>query len=175
MSWYTDKKNVSKSDSASPDLDTLSKWLTILEPVIRDETTGEIICVFANQVGTEGEIAYTGTSAVFGVYRSDVNFYGILGHGNEELLIVDTKQPARRRIIREKGRLSFVDANIQKFFPRSPLSKPRNTSRAVVYRDRSLVRKDGISIPESSRSSKSRSLSISKLACDVNTQRANPG
>jgi hypothetical protein len=142
MSWYTNKKNASKSDSASPDLDTLSKLLIILEPVIRNETTDEIICVFANQVGTEGEFAYTGTSAVFGIYRGDVNVYGILGHGNEDLLIVDTKQPARRRIITVEGGPWFVDLH--------PSSKRRNTSRAVVNRGRSLPRNDGISIPESS-------------------------
>jgi protein N-terminal amidase len=45
-------------------METLSYWLSRIEPLIRAETEGEIIVVFANRTGTEEEAVYAGTSAV---------------------------------------------------------------------------------------------------------------
>jgi hypothetical protein len=126
MSSFVEAARSNKPSPNEPDLDTLSKWLVRLEPIIRDETKGEIICVFANRTGHEDEILYTGTSAVLGIHRGQVKVYGMLGCGEEELLIVDTNQPAQRKLVREIT-LSFVDVP-QKFFVRTPSAKLRNTS-----------------------------------------------
>lgn len=73
-----------------PDLETLTYWVTRLEPLIRAENTGEIIVVFANRCGIEGNATYAGTSAVLGIEDGEVSVYGLLGRGEKELLVVDT-------------------------------------------------------------------------------------
>jgi hypothetical protein len=74
-------------------MDALSFWLARLEPVIRAETEGEITIVLANRTGIENEAVYAGTSAVIGILAGEVKLYGILGRGENELLIVDTEKP----------------------------------------------------------------------------------
>lgn len=77
-----------------PDLDTLSYWVQRLEPLLRQKTGGgeeeEVMVVFANRCGIEGQVLYAGTSAVVGVRGGTVSVYGILGRGTEKLLVVDT-------------------------------------------------------------------------------------
>jgi protein N-terminal amidase len=80
-------------------METLSYWLTRLEPIIRAETEGEIICVFANRTGTEEEAVYAGTSAVLGIQDGEVKVYGILGRGEKELLVVDTNKRPQAKLI----------------------------------------------------------------------------
>lgn len=63
-----------------------------LEPVIRTESDEEVIVVFANRCGTEGETLYAGTSAVIGIRGGEVNIYGLLGRCEKNLLVVDTNQ-----------------------------------------------------------------------------------
>jgi hypothetical protein len=70
---------------------TLSHWMKRLEPVIRAGREGEIICVFANRPRTESGLVYTGTSTVLGIKGGQVIVYGMLGHGEEKLLVVDTE------------------------------------------------------------------------------------
>lgn len=82
-------------------METLSYWLARLEPVIRAETEGEIIVVLCNRCGTEDDVVYAGTSAVFGIHGGEVEVYGILGRGERELLIVDTKQRPEAKLISE--------------------------------------------------------------------------
>lgn len=80
-------------------METLSYWVSRLEPIIRAEGEEEIIVVFANRSGTEGLAVYAGTSAVLGVQDGEVRVYGILGRGERELLVVDTsKRPAAHLI-----------------------------------------------------------------------------
>jgi len=108
-----------RSDSRSPedpDLCTLSEWLARLEPIIRDDTKDETICVFANRVETEGDTVFAGTSAVLGLRNGEVHVYGMLGKGEEGLLIADISQRAKRYIIKQGSTVSIVDA-AQKFFP----------------------------------------------------------
>ena len=71
-------------------METLSYWLARLEPIIRVEDVGEVVVVFANRCGQEGQALYAGTSVVMGIDKGVVTVYGILGRGEEDLLMVDT-------------------------------------------------------------------------------------
>lgn len=82
-------------------METLSYWLSRLEPLIRDEGEEEIICVFANRCGVEEEAVYSGTSSVLGIQSGEVKVYGILGRGEKELLVVDTSKRAQMQLISE--------------------------------------------------------------------------
>lgn len=82
-------------------METLSYWLARIEPLIRAETEGEIIVVFANRTGTEEEAVYAGTSAVLGIQAGEVKVYGILGRGEKELLVVDTSKRPQAKLISE--------------------------------------------------------------------------
>lgn len=46
--------------------------------------------MFCNRTGTEGNITYSGTSAVIGIQDGEVKVYGLLGRGSKELLVVNT-------------------------------------------------------------------------------------
>jgi protein N-terminal amidase len=100
MAWLTreDPRSYSRSPK-DPDMKTLSYWLARIEPLIRAETEGEIIVVFANRTGIEEEAVYTGTSAVLGIQAGEVKVYGILGRGEKELLVVDTNKRPQAKLI----------------------------------------------------------------------------
>jgi len=102
MAWLTreDPRAYSRVPR-EPDMETLSYWLARLEPVIRAETVGEIIVVFANRCGTEDEAVYAGTSTVLGINAGEVKVYGILGRGERELLVVDTSRPPQAKLVSE--------------------------------------------------------------------------
>jgi len=100
MAWLTlDEPRPYSRFPNEPDMQTLSYWLSRLEPIIRDESVGEIIVVFANRTGSEDEVLYAGTSAVLGIDAGEVKVYGILGRGERELLIVDTSLSPKARLI----------------------------------------------------------------------------
>ena len=69
---------------------SLYYWLARLEPLIRGEIEGEIIVVLANRCGSEDDTVYVGSSCVLGIDDGEINVYGILGRGEEKLLVVDT-------------------------------------------------------------------------------------
>ncbi|CAG8951966.1 hypothetical protein HYFRA_00000701 [Hymenoscyphus fraxineus] len=100
MAWLTREDittfSVAQND---PDMETLSYWLSRLEPLIRAETVGEIIVVLANRCGNEGEVVYAGTSTVLGIQAGEVKVYGILGRGEKELLVVDTDRRPKAKLI----------------------------------------------------------------------------
>jgi protein N-terminal amidase len=100
MAWLTreDPRSYSRSPK-DPDMETLSYWLARIEPLIRAETQGEIIVIFANRTGAEEEAVYTGTSAVLGVQAGEVKVYGILGRGEKELLVVDTSNRPQAKLV----------------------------------------------------------------------------
>lgn len=102
MAWLTreDARSYSRCPK-DPDMETLSYWLARMEPLIRAETEGEIICVFANRSGSEDEAVYAGTSAVLGIHSGEVKVYGILGRGEKELLVVDTSKRPQAKLISE--------------------------------------------------------------------------
>ncbi|KAH6713391.1 carbon-nitrogen hydrolase [Leptodontidium sp. MPI-SDFR-AT-0119] len=88
MAWMT--REDTRPFSGEPDMESLSYWLALLEPLIRNDGEDEIIAVFANRTGIEGNATYAGTSAVLGIQAGEVKVYGILGRGERELLVVDT-------------------------------------------------------------------------------------
>lgn len=99
MAWQTHQDAESfNSTPQEPDLETLVYWVQRLEPLIRADKEEEIIVVFCNRTGTEGDATYTGTSAVLGIKRGEVFVYGVLGRGVSGLLMVDTSQPPRSKL-----------------------------------------------------------------------------
>ncbi|KAI1266607.1 carbon-nitrogen hydrolase [Xylariaceae sp. FL1019] len=91
MAWLTrEDAQTFSSMPHEPDMDTLTYWLTRLEPIIRSESRDEIIVVFCNRTGVEDDAVYAGTSTVLGIKDGEVSVYGILGRGESELLVVDT-------------------------------------------------------------------------------------
>jgi protein N-terminal amidase len=111
MAWLTreDARSYSRCPK-DPDMETLSYWLARLEPLIRAETEGEIICVFANRSGIEEEAVYAGTSAVLGIHAGEVKVYGILGRGEKELLVVDTNKRPQAKLVSQPNS-TVSDAN----------------------------------------------------------------
>ena len=100
MAWLTlDDQPEFTSLPHEPDFSTLSYWTMRLEPLIRAESDDEIIVVFANRCGTEGETLYAGTSAVLGIRGGEVNVYGLLGRCEKKLLVVDTNQPPIAKLV----------------------------------------------------------------------------
>ena len=102
MAWLTREDMTTFSRSPhEPDMETLSYWLSRLEPLIRAETVGEIIVVIANRCGSEDDAVYAGTSTVLGIESGEVKVYGILGRGDKEVLIVDTKRRPKAKLVSE--------------------------------------------------------------------------
>ncbi|KAJ4865106.1 carbon-nitrogen hydrolase domain-containing protein [Trichoderma breve] len=100
MAWMTreDRRHYSRMPN-EPDMDTLTYWVTRLEPLIRSNNEDEIIVVFCNRTGVEDEATYTGTSAVIGIQEGEVNVYGLLGRGEKDLLVVDTTNPPYAKMV----------------------------------------------------------------------------
>jgi hypothetical protein len=99
MAWQTHEDTSRfNHDPREPDLETLVYWVQRLEPLIRADNEEEVIVVFCNRAGAEGEATYTGTSAVIGIKRGEVFVYGVLGRGVSELLVVDTDQPPMSKL-----------------------------------------------------------------------------
>lgn len=100
MAWMTreDRRHFSRMPN-EPDMNTLTYWVTRLEPLIRSNNEDEIIVVFCNRTGTEDEATYAGTSAVIGIQEGEVKVYGLLGRGEKELLVVDTTNPPYAKMI----------------------------------------------------------------------------
>jgi protein N-terminal amidase len=100
MAWITeDPQKFGESKPEEADMDTLEYWLRRLEPLIRAESESEIIVVFANRCGVEDEAVYAGTSAVLGIQGGEVKVYGMLGRGEQKLLIIDTGVSSNDRLV----------------------------------------------------------------------------
>jgi hypothetical protein len=102
MAWLTreDASSFSRIPK-EPDMETLSYWLSRLEPVIRAESVGEIIVVLANRCGVEADAVYAGTSCVLGINEGEVKVYGILGRWERKLLVVDTEKKPKAKLVSE--------------------------------------------------------------------------
>lgn len=100
MAWMTrdDPRSFSRMPN-DPDMETLTYWITRLEPLIRAESEEEIIVVFCNRTGNEDEATYAGTSAVVGIQGGEVKIYGLLGRGEKELLVVDTDNAPYAKLV----------------------------------------------------------------------------
>ncbi|KAK4063422.1 uncharacterized protein Triagg1_9442 [Trichoderma aggressivum f. europaeum] len=99
MAWLTNENpHDFTSTPLEPDSMTLLYWVSRLEPLIRAESNQEVIVVFANRCGTEGEATYAGTSAVVGIQSGEIWVYGIMGRGETGLLVVDTESEPYARL-----------------------------------------------------------------------------
>lgn len=99
MAWSTQHDHQSYSQKPTePDMTSLNYWLARLEPLVRGDSQGEIIVVFANRCGSEAEAVYVGTSCVVGINAGEIKLYGILGRGEEQLLVVDTDGPPKTEL-----------------------------------------------------------------------------
>ncbi|KJZ70054.1 hypothetical protein HIM_10558 [Hirsutella minnesotensis 3608] len=109
MAWLTweDRRLFTRSPN-EPDMETLTYWVTRLEPIIRSENQDEIIVVFCNRIGYEGDVTYAGTSAVVGIQDGEVKVYGLLGRGEKELLVVDTNDTPYAKLVYQSDQRSGV-------------------------------------------------------------------
>ncbi|KAI2606536.1 carbon-nitrogen hydrolase [Hypoxylon sp. NC1633] len=100
MAWLTTEDlQAWSSKTKEPCLDSLTYWVTRLEPLIRAEGDEEIIVVFCNRTGVEDEAVYAGTSAVIGIKDGEVSVYDMLARGDKELLVVDTDVPPKAKLV----------------------------------------------------------------------------
>ncbi|KAK7432741.1 hypothetical protein QQZ08_000601 [Neonectria magnoliae] len=100
MAWITQENpQLFGQEPQEADMNTLTYWISRLEPIIRAEWDEEVIVVFANRTGSEDEVTYAGTSAVVGIKSGEVWVYGILGRGDKELLVVDTDAPPFAKLV----------------------------------------------------------------------------
>ncbi|KAI1776295.1 carbon-nitrogen hydrolase [Hypoxylon cercidicola] len=100
MAWLTrEDLEVWSTKSQDACMETLTYWVTRLEPLIRAEGEEEIIVVFCNRTGVEDDAVYAGTSAVIGIQNGEVTVYGMLGRGQKELLVVDTEKPGFAKLV----------------------------------------------------------------------------
>ncbi|KAL9128732.1 MAG: hypothetical protein Q9217_002639 [Psora testacea] len=89
-----------KETPETPDMDTFTYWLNRLLPLL--ETEKEVLVVCANRAGEEpgnnpcGQVEegvrYAGTSWVGRVGKGKVDVWGMLGRGEEGILVVDTEE-----------------------------------------------------------------------------------
>lgn len=170
MAWLTreDARSYSRCPK-DPDMDTLSYWLARMEPLIRAETEGEIICVFANRSGTEGEAVYAGTSAVLGIHAGEVKVYGILGRGEKELLVVDTNKRPQAKLISEPNSTASGHRDISKDIPNDIICGAKDARKSTS--DASAVSRADASIDARTNSTVSNrsdlSLNTNVTACTV--------
>ncbi|KAM4056155.1 carbon-nitrogen hydrolase [Hirsutella rhossiliensis] len=100
MAWMTrEDQQLFTRKPNEPDMDTLAYWVTRLEPLIRSENQEEIIVVFCNRCGIEGDVIFAGTSAVIGIQDGEVKVYALLGRCDKELLVVDTDSSPYAKLI----------------------------------------------------------------------------
>lgn len=120
MAWLTreDSKSFTRMPN-EPDMNTLAYWAQRLEPVIRNESSEEIIVVFCNRTGLEGNAVYAGTSAVIGIQEGEVKVYGLLGRGVKELLLIDTDDPPIAKMVQRDDGAHVESQNL----------KPRTNNR----------------------------------------------
>ncbi|MCJ1353559.1 MAG: Carbon-nitrogen hydrolase [Icmadophila ericetorum] len=102
MAWTTsvpaDAELWSPSLRHEPDMDTLGYWIERLRPVIGADDGVERLVVIANRTGREGDVGYVGSSVVMGVGGWVVKIWGILGRGEEKVLVIDTEEEAKWRV-----------------------------------------------------------------------------
>ena len=98
MAWHHRDPTLLDRHPQEPDLETLVYWVQRLEPIIRADREGDVVVAFCNRTGAEEEAIYTGTSAIIVIRHGEVFVYGVLGHGTDDLLIVDTDCPPRYKL-----------------------------------------------------------------------------
>ncbi|CAK7228405.1 hypothetical protein SEUCBS140593_006902 [Sporothrix eucalyptigena] len=152
MAWLTrEGAHTFSQQPQEPDLQTLEYWVQRLEPVVRKDTDEEIIVVFCNRAGTEGDAVYAGTSSVIGIKNGDINLYGVLGRGVKELLVVDTRKAPFAKLLQasnsQKADVSKSDgqSSVQSTTESSPSQSVKSTPFSakqpfVPFRDTSRLK-----------------------------------
>ncbi|KAI0532428.1 carbon-nitrogen hydrolase [Xylaria digitata] len=166
MAWLTrEDASLFSCIPNEPDMDTLTYWMARLEPLIRSENQEEIIIIFCNRTGIERDAVYAGTSTVIGVKDGEVNVYGLLGRGEEKLLVVDTDKPPTAKLVycpddlgstmmpaldsssdsEEAEQKDSDQTAIPKPASTQPLSKsnPKKTTEANIAQDQALLEEAG--------------------------------
>ncbi|EOD46436.1 putative protein n-terminal asparagine amidohydrolase protein [Neofusicoccum parvum UCRNP2] len=100
MAWLT--RQSPEELAAAPqdaDAETLAYWLERFYPLLdlktRPSDAPPVIVIMANRCGTEGGVAYAGTSTVMKIERGRTQIFEILGKGEEKLLVVDLNEPPK--------------------------------------------------------------------------------
>lgn len=93
-----------------------------LEPIIRAENDEEIVFVFCNRCGVEGDTVYAGTSTVISIKQGECRVHGLLPRGRESLLVVDTDDPPLGKLI------SRADADADSDSPPEDVSVPAESA-----------------------------------------------
>lgn len=100
MAWLTrEEPHMFNARPSEPDMETLTYWVKRMEPLIRSDDSHEVVVIFSNRAGTEGNATYAGTSAVLGIQNGEVTVYGLLGRGEKQLLVVDTSKPGFAKMV----------------------------------------------------------------------------
>ncbi|KAK8859314.1 Protein N-terminal amidase [Apiospora arundinis] len=141
MAWNTreDARHFSRMPK-EPDMETLTYWVTRLEPLIRTDSDEEIIVIFCNRTGIEDDAVYAGTSAVIGVRDGEVNVYGMLGRGEKELLVIDTDNaPFAKLVYRPEGESATSSqvgdkSEVGQTLPPPPSSEQKSSSSEAKNR-----------------------------------------
>ena len=98
MAWLTDDLPPSVADEAEPDMKTLAYWCARLQPLINQKEE-DVVVVIANRSGEEeGQARYAGTSWIGKVGKGKVEMWGVLGRGEERVLVADTEMETRWRL-----------------------------------------------------------------------------
>ncbi|MCJ1470635.1 Carbon-nitrogen hydrolase [Pseudocyphellaria aurata] len=92
MAWLTEQPSSSLIHEAErPDLETMGYWCSRLQPLIDHPT--DVIVVIANRCGEEPPQArYAGTSWIGRVGQGRIEAWGMLGRGEENVLVADLTQ-----------------------------------------------------------------------------------
>lgn len=111
MAWLTRMSAEELSNAEAPDLDTFSYWMERLSPLLGPNgPEDEVIVMFANRTGEEGEaprigpVRYAGTSAVVGMSKGDgarhgeVRIWEVMGRGEEGVCVADTDDEPKYRL-----------------------------------------------------------------------------
>lgn len=96
----------------------MTYWVQRMEPIIRAENDDEIVFVFCNRCGIEGDTVYAGTSTVISIKQGECRVHGLLPRGRESLLVVDTDSPPLGKLI------SRADADAESDTPPEDVSVP---------------------------------------------------
>lgn len=81
------------SDPADPDAETLAYWCARLRPLV-DQEDREVIVAIACRSGEEegeDEVRYAGSSWIGRIGRGKIGVWGVLGRGEEGVLVADTE------------------------------------------------------------------------------------
>lgn len=118
MAWITrEDQQTFLQAPEKPDLETLTYWVSRMDPLLRRHGRSEVIVVFCNRSGVENEATYAGTTAVIGIQDGVIRVYGLLGRSDERVLVVDTENPPFARMEYRSPTRPQEDEAVSSFSP----------------------------------------------------------